>query len=139
MTTNSNTGVAVGAVRKAETTRLSSLISCHGSVTSATRGLEKTCRYACTKGIQNFLPKKLRQGATGLTTNGQTLQKACNIDYGGTSSEAGDVSCRTDPLKDPHNVEQTQTSTGRHDQVAETGVLDMTHRPGLRNILHKGS
>ena len=62
-----------------------------------------------------LLPKKLRQGASGLTTNGQTLQKACNIDYGGTSSEAGDVNCRTDPLKDPHNVEQTQTSTGRHE------------------------
>ncbi len=61
------------------------------------------------------LPKKLRQGATGLTTNGQTLQKACNIDYRGTSSEAGDVNRRSDPFKDPHNVEQTQTSTGRHE------------------------
>ena len=55
-----------------------------------------------------LLPKKLRQGATGLTTNGQTLQKACNIDYCGTSSEVDDVNRRTDPCKDLHNVEQTQ-------------------------------
>ena len=109
ITTNSNTGVAVAAVRKAETTRLSSLISCHGSVTSATRELEKTCRYACTKRIQNFCQRNYaRAPLSGLTTNGQTLQKACNIDYCGTSSEVDDVNRRTDPCKDFNNVEQTQ-------------------------------
>ncbi len=108
MTTNSNTGVAVAAVRKAQTTRLSSLISCHGSVTSAARELEKNVQIRMHQRDSELLQKKLRQGATGLTTNGQTLHKACNIDYCGTSSEVDDVNRRTDPCKDLHNVEQTQ-------------------------------
>ncbi len=54
MTTNSNTGVAVAAVRKAQTTRLSSLISCHGSVTSATRELEKRADTHAPKAFRTF-------------------------------------------------------------------------------------
>ncbi len=69
MTTNPNTGVAVAAVRKAQTNRLSSLISCHGPVTSATRELEKRADTHAPKGFRTFA-KETTPGRNG-SNNGR--------------------------------------------------------------------
>lgn len=41
-------------------------------------------------------------------SDGQTLQKACKIDYSGNISVAEDPNRRTDPDKNLSSVEQTQ-------------------------------
>ncbi len=71
--------VRKAAVRKAETTRLSSLISCHGCVTSATRELEKNVQIRMHQRDSEPLPKKLRQGATW--SNDQRTNSTKGLQY----------------------------------------------------------